>query len=59
MNRIEAFLIDEAHYTAEDVLYMTKGEKMDAWLNYLGIIGYTDKILEAIDIVYNLNINIK
>jgi len=45
---LEEFLMEEAEYSTREVERMSRTEKLNAWLEYEGIIGYTDDILEVI-----------
>jgi len=48
IQELEDFLIEEAEYSTRKVAQMSRVEKLDAWLKYQGIVGYTDDILEVI-----------
>lgn len=52
---VEEYLVQEAEYSLEAVLLMTNDEMFDAWLRYEGIIGYTLKILNMIEAIYEIN----
>lgn len=58
MNRIQLkeYLIDEAEYSPEEVEEMTNSELIDKWLEYEGVIGYTEEILDTIEEVYNVKL---
>ena len=48
MQELEDFLMEEAEYSMERVKQMSRIDKLNAWLKYQGIVGYTDDILEVI-----------
>ena len=48
IQELEDFLMEEAEYSMERVKQMSRIDKLNAWLKYQGIIGYTDDILEVI-----------
>jgi hypothetical protein len=51
-------MIDEAYgYSEEDVNSMSPYELIDAWLQWEGIIGYTDDILTLVSGLYNVDLN--
>lgn len=47
-SRINNFLINEAEYLPEQVEAMDGYEKLDAYLNWEGIYGFTDEIIEMV-----------
>lgn len=49
---IDEFLRSEAGYSEDQVNNMEPRDKVDAWLEYNGIIGFTDDILVLISEVY-------
>ena len=48
LSLIDKFLIQEAEYDAEWVASMDGYEKLDKYLEYQGIIGFTDEIIEMV-----------
>ena len=53
---IIATLIDDAEYDEQEVMNMTPYELIDKWLEWEGIIGYTEDILEAVSEVYDVEL---
>lgn len=45
---LNQYLIEECGYSEEDVKNMDAWDKIDAWLSYNGIIGYTTDIIELV-----------
>lgn len=54
---LDKYLVEECEYTPTRVADMTPYKKLDAWLKYQGIVGYTYDILRVISIAYNKNFN--
>ena len=49
IQNLDEFLVEETeYYSAQEVAQMSRTEKFNAWLEYQGIVGYTDDILEVI-----------
>lgn len=48
LSEIDKLLIQEAEYTPEQIANMDGYEKLDAYLKYEGIYGYTDVIIEMV-----------
>ncbi len=48
LTEIDKFLIQEAEYTYEQIMCMDGYEKLDTYLKYEGIYGYTDRIIEMV-----------
>lgn len=53
---LDKYLVEECGYTPMRVADMTPYEKVDAWLKYEGISGYTDDILKVVSIAYKIHI---
>ncbi len=51
------YLVMEADWDVEEAENLTSEELVKAWLEYNGIIGYTDDILEVVAAAYENNIN--
>lgn len=56
---LDKYLVEECGYTPSRVANMTSFDKVDAWLKYQGIVGYTYDILRVISIAYNKNLPIE
>ena len=61
-NQLVPFIISdmidvEYDYSEEDVNSMSPYELIDAWLQWEGIIGYTDDILTLVSGLYNVDLN--
>ena len=41
----------------EEILSLSGADFLDAWLGYQGIIGYTDSIIEVINIAFGIDLN--
>jgi hypothetical protein len=50
--RVRRDLLDRADYSREEVQEMSPGSAFEAWLEWHGIIGYTELILEAVNGIY-------
>lgn len=48
LKEVQEYLVDEAEYSEESVYQMTPYELVDAWLQWNGIIGYTDDIIDLV-----------
>lgn len=48
LSEIDKFLIQEAEHDPESVEAMGGYEKLDSFLTYEGIYGYTDQIIEMV-----------
>lgn len=46
---LDEYLINEAEYSETRVRNMNAYDKINAWLRYNGIIGFTDDIIEVVD----------
>lgn len=53
---LDKYLVEECCYTPSRVANMTPYDKVDAWLKYEGISGYTDDILKVVSIAYKIHI---
>lgn len=51
------YLVTEADWDVEEAENLTSEELVKAWLEYNGIIAYTDEILEVVAAAYENNIN--
>lgn len=49
-------LIGDCEFSPEEVETLSKGEILDSLLNYEGIIGYTDKILDWVCEIWNIEL---
>lgn len=56
IDELDKYLIEECSYTQSIVANMTPYDKVDAWLKYEGISGYTDDILKVVSIAYKIHI---
>lgn len=54
-NILEKLLFD-CEFSPEELEYLSRGEIIDALLNYEGIIGYTDKILDWVCEIWNIEL---
>lgn len=54
---LDDFLECECGYSSEAIVKMTPYQKVNNWLKYNGIIGYTSDILDIISAAYNINLN--
>lgn len=45
---LNQYLIEECEYSEEDVKNMDAYDKIDAWLKYNGIIGFTSDIIQLV-----------
>ena len=52
-------LIDYCEFTEEEVDAMNRWEMVDAWLEYNGIIGYTDDIIKVLSNATGVNLEKK
>lgn len=52
-------LIDHCEYTEEEVDAMNRYEMFDIWLEYNGIIGYTDDIIKMLSSATGVNLEKK
>lgn len=50
------YLIEEAEYNPSEVRDMSRFELIDKWLEYEGVIGYTEEIMETIEEVYHVKL---
>ena len=46
---LKEYLIEEADYTEVTVNHMDAYDMLDAWLQYNGIIGYTNDIMDVVE----------
>jgi hypothetical protein len=53
---IKDFLIEEAEYSTERVEEFSNFQLFTAWLQYNGIIGYADDILDTIEAIYDVKL---
>lgn len=56
---LDKYLVEECEYRPQRVANMSAYDKVDAWLKWEGIIGYTDEILRIIGIAYNKSLPIE
>lgn len=52
---LDDYLQEEAEYSSEQVKLMTPFDKVNAYLQWNGIIGYTNDILEVTFAAYNIS----
>lgn len=45
---LDTYLVEEAEYSEEEVKNMDAYDKIDAWLKYNGIIGFTSDIIQLV-----------
>ncbi len=50
------YLVSEAGWEVEEAENLTSRELVQAWLNWNGILGYTDDILEVVEAAYNFTL---
>ncbi len=55
-DELKQYLIDEAEYTESEVNEMDSTELLDSWLQYNGIIGYTDDIKDVIEAAFGVSL---
>lgn len=55
-DELKQYLIDEAEYTESEVNEMDSTELLDSWLQYNGIIGYTDDIKDFIEAAFDVDL---
>lgn len=55
-DELKQYLIDEAEYTESEVNEMDSTELLDSWLQYNGIIGYTDDIKDVIEAAFDVDL---
>lgn len=55
-DELKPYLIDEAEYTESEVNEMDSTELLDSWLQYNGIIGYTDGIKDVIEAAFGVSL---
>ena len=48
VDELKSELIDYCEFTEEEVDAMSRYEMFDEWLQYNGIVGYTDDIIKAL-----------
>ena len=53
---IKSILINDAEYPEDMVNDMTPFELLDHWLEWEGICGYTEEILDTIENLYNVTL---
>ena len=54
---LRAYLIEEADYSADAVDHMDSWQLVNAWLQYNGIIGYTNDIIEVVEAAFAVELN--
>lgn len=55
-DELQDYLIYEAEYSEEEVMCMSDYELVDNYLQYNGIFGYTNDILEVVEAAYNVKL---
>ncbi len=50
------YLVNEAEYSESEVDEMTNTEMLDHWLEYNGICGYTEDIMDVIEAVFGVDL---
>lgn len=55
---LQAYLIDEAGYTEEEVMEMSEFVLVDSYFSYNGVIGYTSEFLEVVAAAYEVDIDV-
>lgn len=55
-DELKQYLIDEAEHTESEVNEMDSTELLDSWLQYNGIIGYTDDIKDVIEAAFDVDL---
>ena len=53
---IKSILINKAEYPEEMVNDMTKFELLDHWLEWEGICGYTEEIIDTVENLFNITL---
>lgn len=56
---LNKYLIEECGYRPTRVANMTAYDKVNAWLSYEGIDGYTEDILRVVGLAYNKKLPIE
>lgn len=55
-NELMKYLVYEAEYSESEVAGMTNTELLDHWLEYNGICGYTEDIMDVIEAVFGVDL---
>ncbi len=55
-NELMKYLVYEAEYSESEVAEMTNTELLDHWLEYNGICGYTEDIMDVIEAVFGVDL---
>ncbi len=55
-NELMEYLVYEAEYSESEVAEMTNTELLDRWLEYNGICGYTENIMDVIEAVFGVDL---
>lgn len=51
-DELRDYLVMEAEWDVEEAETLTSRELVNAWLEYNGIIGFTDEIMEVVNAAY-------
>lgn len=56
-SRLDKFLVNNYGNSPEEIAELSPYQKVESWLEYVGIIGFIDDIIEVISAAYNINLN--